>query len=407
MTRAAAWRHPEFVKLWAGAIVSSVGSAVTTLALPLTAVQQLAATPQQMGLLGAADTAAFLVFGLAAGVIADRARRRTVLLVTSTASALVVLSVPAAHVAGVLRIEQLYVVAFVAGSLLLVDQVSFQALLPRIVGRDHVLETVTLVRSGDSVTAVAGPTLAGVLVQLLTAPIAMVADAASFVAQAVLTSFVRVEERVALRAPESRVWHEVLEGLRYVFSEPALRGLALGGGLHNFFSNGALVALYILYASTTLGLSPIEIGIAFAAGGPAALVGSIVAGRYGRARGMRWTLFDTQVLTGIARAFVPLAAFAPSPLAALVVGEAVLGIARSIANVNQLSMRLALTPDHLQGRMTASIRFLMWAVVPFGALAGGFAAQRFGLVSTLVVAVSGTFAASFGYLLIPPDTRAR
>ena len=120
---------------------------------------------------------------------------------------------------------------------------------------------------------------------------------------------------------------------------------------------------------------------------------------------MRWTLFDTQVLTGVARAFVPLASLAPSPLAALVAGEIVLGIARSIANVNQLSMRLALTPDHLQGRMTASVRFLMWSVVPFGALAGGFAAQRFGLVPTLGVAVAGTFLSSFGYLLIPPETR--
>ncbi len=387
-------------------MISSVGSAITTLALPLTAVQLLAATPAQMGLLGASDTAAFLVFGLAAGVVADRSRRRTVLLFTSLAASVVVLSVPLAHVAGVLRIEQLYAVAFVAGSLLLLDQVAFQSILPRLVGRDRVLETVTLVRSGDAVTAIVGPSLGGVLVQVLTAPIAIVVDAASFVVQFVLTLIVRLEEPAApARAAGTRVWHEVMEGLRYVFSEPSLRGLALGGATHNFFSNGALVALYVLYASTTLGLSPVEIGIALAAGGPSAVIGSTVAGRYGRRFGMRRTLVDTQVLTGVARAFVPLASLSPSPLAALVVGELVLGIARSIANVNQLSMRLALTPDHLQGRMTASVRFLMWSVVPFGALAGGFAAQRFGLVPTLVVAVAGTFVSSAGYLLIPRDAR--
>ena len=386
-------------------MISAVGSQVTTLALPLAAVQLLAATPAQMGLLGASDTAAFLVFGLAAGVIADRSRRRTVLLVTSTCSALVVLLVPLAQLLGVLRIEILYAVAFAAGSLLLIDQVAFQALLPRIVGRDRVLETVTLVRSGDAVTAVVGPSLGGLLVQALSAPIAVVVDAASFLAQAGLTLLVRVDEpSPAPRTAGSHPWHDIVEGLRYVFGEASLRGLALGGATHNFFSNGALVALYVLYASTTLGLSPVEIGIAFAAGGPAAIAGSIVAGRYGRRRGMRGTLFDTQILTGVARAFVPLAVLSPSPLAALVVGEAVLGVARSVANVNQLSMRLALTPDHLQGRMTASVRFLMWSVVPFGALAGGFAAQRFGIVPTLIVAVAGTFVSSLGYLLIPPKT---
>lgn len=200
-------------------MISSVGSAITTLALPLTAVQLLAATPAQMGLLGASDTAAFLVFGLAAGVVADRSRRRTVLLFTSLASSAVVLSVPLAHVVGVLRIEQLYVVAFVAGSLLLLDQVAFQSILPRLVGRDRVLETVTLVRSGDAVTAIVGPSLGGVLVQVLTAPIAIVVDAVSFVVQFLLTLVVRLDEPVApARAAGTRVWHEVMEGLRYVFS---------------------------------------------------------------------------------------------------------------------------------------------------------------------------------------------
>ena len=386
--------------------MSSVGSAITTLALPLTAVQVLAASPAQMGILGASDTAAFLIFGLAAGVIADRIRRRTVLLFTSLASALVVLSVPLADVAGVLRIEQLYAVAFVAGSLLLVDQVAFQAILPRLVGRDRVLETVTLVRSGDAVTAIVGPSLAGVLIQALTAPIAIVVDAVSFVAQAALTFAVHVDEPALTRPAGTRVWHEVVEGLRYVFSEPSLRGLAAGGATHNFFSNGAIVALYVLYASQTLGLSAVQIGVVFAAGGPSALIGSAIAGRYGRRFGMRGTLAQTQVLTGVARAFVPLSVLTPSPFVTLAVGEFVLGIARSIANVNQLSMRLALTPDHLQGRMTASVRFLMWSVVPFGALAGGFAAQRFGIVPTLIVAVLGTLASSLGYLFIPAETRA-
>lgn len=406
LERVAVWRDPEFEKLWAGALVSSLGTAITTLGVPLIAVQLLGATPSQMGLLGAAGTASFIVFGLAAGVVVDRARRRTVLIATSLASAFVVGSVPLAQLLGTLRMEQLYAVEFVAGSLALVDQVAFQAILPRLIGRERLLEGVTIVRSTDSVTAILGPSAAGILIQILTAPIAIILDAVSYIVQCLLTVFIRVDEPAApARAPGTHVWHDVLEGLHYVLGEPSLRGLAIGGATHNVFSNGAIVALYVLYANQVLGLSPVAIGIVFAAGGPGALLGSVVAGRYGRRFGMRGTLAQTQVLTGIARAFVPLAAFVPYPVVALVAGELLLGIARAIANVNQLSMRMTLTPDHLQGRMAASVRFLMWSVVPVGALAGGFAAQRFGIVPTLVVAAAGTTLASLPYLLIPSHER--
>ncbi len=383
-----------------------MGTAVTQLAVPLIAVSLLGAMPVQMGILGASGTAAFLVFGLAAGVVADRYRRRRVLVATSLASALVVATIPAAHLAGVLRIEQLYAVEFVAGSLALVDQTAFQAVLPRLVGRGRLLESVTLVRSADSVTAIAGPSAAGVLVQALTAPVAIAVDAMSFLLQTVLTLIARVDEPPNPRGAGVRVWHDVAQGLRHVLAEPSLRFLALGGATHNVFSNGVIVALYVLYMTETLSLSPVEIGLVFAAGGPGALAGSVVAGRWGRRFGMRGALTQTQVLTGAARAFVPLAALVPSPLAALVAGELLLGVARSIFNVNQLSMRLSLTPDHLQGRMTASVRFLMWSAVPVGALAGGLAAERAGIVPTLAVAAAGTTLAAGWFLLIPHGERA-
>lgn len=401
------WRDPEFAKLWLAALLSSIGTAITGLAVPLVAVSTLGATPAQMGVLGASGTAAFVVFGLAAGVIVDRARRRGVLIVTSLASAFVVATVPVAHLGGVLRIEQLYAVEFVAGSLALLDQVAFQAILPRLVGRDRLLESVTLVRSSDSVTAIVGPSVAGVLIQALTAPMAIVVDAASYLIQTVLTVLIRVDEPSPPPRPAGRrPWHDVMEGLRYVGAEPSLRFLAFGGATHNVFSNGAIMALYVLYANQALGLGPVEIGLVFAAGGPGALLGSVVAGRWGRRFGMRGALTQTQVLTGLARALVPLASLAPSPLAVLAAGELVLGVARSIFNVNQLSMRLALTPDHLQGRMAASVRFLMWSVVPVGALAGGFAAERFGLVPTLTVAAVGTTLSALWFLFIPREERA-
>lgn len=379
---------------------------MTDLALPLVAVLSLHAGAAEMGMLGASETAAFIAVGLLAGVIVDRSSRRLVLVLTALGSAVVVGSVPVAALAGGLTMAQLYVVSFAAGCLMVIEGVAFQAILMPLLGRERLIEGNAALRASDSVTAMVGPSLAGFLVQLLTAPIAIVVDALSFVLCGLLTLVVRVEESVPARASLTRVGQEIVEGLRYVLGEPSLRGLAAGGAAHNFFSNGAIVALYVLYANQLLGLPPVALGIVFAFGGPGALFGAIVAGRYGRRFGMRDTLVHTQLLTGVARAFVPLAALLPYPAIALALGELVLGAARSIANVNQLSMRMSLTPDHLQGRMNASVRFLMWSVVPFGALAGGFAAQRFGLVPTLVVAAAGTTLASLPYLLIPPTERA-
>jgi MFS family permease len=375
--------------------------------MPLIAIQALGATPVQMGILGASGNAAFIVFGLAAGVIADRFRRRSVLIVTSLLSAIVVATVPLGGMIGGLRIEQLYAVEFVAGSLGLIDQVAFQAFLPRLIGRERLLDGVALVRSTDSVTGIVGPSLAGVLIQLLTAPIAIVIDAFSFLAQCFLTLLARVVEPAApARVAGTNVLHDVVEGLRYVLADPSLRAIAAGGGTHNIFSNGAIVALYVLYMSQDLGLSPIEIGLVFASGGPSALLGSVVASRYGRRFGMRHALTHMQILTGVARSLVPLASLTAAPLVVLIAGEVILGVARSIFNVNQLSLRLAMTPDHLQGRMTASVRFLMWSAVPLGAIAGGLAAERFGVVPTMTIAAVGTTASALWFLLIPPGSRA-
>ena len=229
-------------------------------------------------------------------------------------------------------------------------------------------------------------------------------DVAGTLVAGVLTLLVRVREPARpARAAGRRVWHDVAEGLRYVVADPVLRAIAAEGATHNICSNGAIVALYILYANQALGLGPVELGIVFAAGGPGALVGSVVAGRYGRRFGMRHTLVHMQILTGVARCLVPLAALVPAPAIALALGEVVLGTARAILNVNQLSLRQAMTPDELQGRMSASIRFLMWAVVPVGALLGGFAAERIGLAATLTFAAVGTTAAALWILTMPPD----
>ena len=398
------WREPDFVKLWAGGVVGSLGSSVTRLAVPLIAIGQLGAGPAEMGILGASGTAAFIVVGLLAGVIADRLPRRLLMAATAFGSAAAIATIPAASAAGALRIEQLYVVAFLTGCFGVIGEVAFQAFLPRLIGRERLLAGNAALRSTGSVTDVIGPSLAGFIIQILTAPVAIVVDAIATVIGGVLTLFVRVREPAApARAAGRRVWHDVAEGLRYVVSDPILRAIAAEGATHNICSNGAIVALYILFANQVLGLGPVELGIVFAAGGPGALIGSVVAARYGRRFGMRHTLVQMQILTGVARCLVPLAVLVPTPAIALAAGELLLGVARAILNVNQLSLRQAMTPDRLQGRMSASIRFLMWSVVPVGALLGGFGAERIGLVPTMTIAAIGTTAAALWVLTMPAD----
>lgn len=395
------WRDPEFAKLWVGDAISGVTGAITRLAIPLVAIGALGAGPAEMGTLGAAGTVAFLVFGLLAGVIADRLPRRRVLIATTALPAFALMTIPIAAGNGTLRIEQLYAVAFLAGSSSVIGEVAFQSLMPRLLGRERLFAANTLVRSLGSVTEVVGPSAAGVLIQILTAPVAIVVDVAATLVETVLTVLVRVDEPTG-PARRQRIWTDVMEGLRYVVGDPTLRAIAAQGATHNVFSNGALVAMYVLYANQVLHLSAVELGIVFSFGGPGALLGSVVAARYGRAFGVRTTLFHMQLLTGVARALVPLAALVPFPVVALAAGELTLGIARAILNVNQLSLRQATTPDHLQGRMAASIRFLMWSVVPFGALAGGLGGEHLGLQTTMTIAAAGTALAAFWILTMPP-----
>ena len=382
--------------------MSSIGGSITRLAVPLIAIGILGAGPSEMGVLGASGTAAFIVLGLLAGVIADRFPRRMIMVATNVVTVFAIAAIPFAAAIGALRMELLYAVAFVTGCCGVVGEVAFQSFLPRLVGRERLLAGNALIRSIGSVTDVVGPSVAGVLIQILTAPVAIIIDAVGWAVSAVLTFVIHVDEpKAPARAPGRRAWHDVLEGLRYVLGDPALRAIAAGGGTHNIFSNGALVALYVLYANQVLGLGPIELGIAFSFGGPGALVGSVLAPRYARWFGMRSTLVQMQLLTGLARSMIPLAVFVAQPLILVAAGELLLGVARAIFNVNQVSLRQAMTPDHLQGRMTASIRFLMWSVVPVGALLGGFEAERIGLQATMTIAAIGTTLAATLFLFVP------
>jgi predicted MFS family arabinose efflux permease len=390
-----------FRRFWLGESISLLGSEVTNLALPLTAVLVLGASSEQMGVLTAVHLLPFLLVGLPAGVLVDRVSRRRLLVAGDLVDAAAVAVVPIAAIVGFLGMPILYGLNFAIGFVDVFGAVAWQAFVPSIVGRDRLVEANARLEVSSSVASVVGPGLGGALVQILGAPVALVADAISYLVSAAFVSTVRVSEPVARGTRElASIRGELAEGLRAVLGSAPLRALTAGGTIHNFFSR-MIDALIVLYAVDVLRLSPAEIGVTFAAAGPGALLGAVVVGSLTRSLGVGTTIWSLQVLTGLSRLLVPVAALvaAPGGIVVLAAANFLLGLARTAFNVTQVSLRVAITPDHLHGRMNASIRFLMWSVTPFGAVVGGLlAATVLGLTGTLWLAGLGVLLAFVPFL---------
>jgi len=378
------WRHSEFVKLWSGHTISRFGSEISQLAIPLTAALVLNASPAQMGLLGAFEFAPFLLLSLFAGVWVDRLPRRPILIVADIGRALFLGSIPVAALVGALRIEQLYLVGILTGAFTVFFDVADQSYLPVLVNREHLVEGNSKLEMSRSVAQITGPGVAGV--QLVTAPMAVAVDAASFVASMIFLLFIRASEPPPVPhadAPSS-IWGELREGLAVVLGNPLLRSIAGCTGTSNLFSN-AMFAVYVLYLTRQLGIGPALLGLILAAAGPGALLGALVAGNVAARFGLGTTIIGSALVGAAVNLLVPLAG-GPIVVVAgmLMLSQFIGGITNPIYNINQVSLRQAITPDRLQGRMNASVRFLVWGTIPIGALLGGTLGEAFGLWPTLV-----------------------
>jgi len=395
-------RDPEFLKYWSSQTIYGFGLPIAGLAIPILAVSSLHAGSVEMGYLGAAGTLAFLVVGLPAGVIVDRSRRLPLMIGLNVVGLGVLALVPIVALGGGLRIELLYAVEFLFGCVGVMWQVASQAFLPNLVGRARLVDANSRMQLSYSAGQVAGPGVGGVLIQMVSAPFAIVVTLISEAIGTVLLLMIRVREP-ALRPRAGRsLVGDVREGLEIVISDPHIRSIMLCGTTHNVFSNGMLIALYVLFATRELHVTPAELGLVFAVAGPGSILGSMLATRAPGMGGLGHGIGAMQVLTGVARLAMPLAALgavAIPPFVTLALGEFLLAVVRTIFNVNQLSLRQSITPDHQQGRMNASIRFVMWAVVPFGALLGGWLGDRIGLMPTIWIGVAGTTLASLWIFL--------
>ncbi|HEX5494389.1 MAG TPA: MFS transporter [Mycobacteriales bacterium] len=394
--------HRDFRLLWAGDTVSQLGTMVTMLALPLLAVRTLHASPFQVGLLTTFEYLAFLVIGLPAGAWVDRMRRRTVLIVCDVARAVGLGSLPVAAVLDMLTMTQVLLVALINGVFTVFFDVSYQSYLPSLVGRNSLVEGNAKLQGTQSVSQVAGPSLGGFLVQLLTAPYALLVDSISYLWSAACVAAIRKREPRPERPADAHLGREIREGLAFLLGHRLLRAIATCTGLFNLFGAGFGPILIVLLARD-LNLAAGTIGLLLSAGAVGGLVGALLAGRFAGWVGQGPAIWLSAALTA------PFGLVAPFlhrdwTLGLFVAAEFVMYIGIVIYNVTQVSFRQALCPERLLGRMNATMRFLVYGTMPLGGLLGGALASTIGVRATLLVTVLGTMSAFLPVFFSPLRT---
>lgn len=393
------WRHADFRRLWAAHSASLFGSEITALALPLIAVLLLDASPVQMGVLAAAGTAPFLLCSLLAGVWVDRRSRRPVLIVADVVRAGLLLSIPVAAWLGLLHLGQLYAVIFVVGILSVFFEVADYAYVPSLVGRESVVEANSKLQISHSAAEAGGPGVAGLLVQAISAPGAIVLDAVSFIVSAVFLRRIETPEPPIDRPASHGVRRDIEAGLRALLSHRLLRPIVLGSIVDSIFVK-AIAAIFVLYATRQLAISPLVLGAILAAGGVGAIPGALLSAPAARRFGVGPTIIGGWFIGAGTWLLVPLAT-GPFTVPILAASTLLGGIAGTIVNVQQWSLRQLVTPDALQGRVTASHRFLVYGAYPLGALLGGWLGAVLGLRPAIALCAVGALTAPLWVLYSP------
>jgi MFS family permease len=389
------FRNRDFLKLWSAESISLFGTQVTLLALPIIAATTLNVTPFEFGMLATIEFLPFILLSLPAGVWVDRLRRRPILIAGDLVRAAALISIPIAFALDALTIWQLYVVGFINGCATVFFDVAYQSYLPSLVDRDQIVDGNAKLQTSYSAAQITGPGVAGVLIGALTAPFAILLDSVSFVVSALFMFAIRRHEAApepTLNALGERpsMRSEIIEGLRYVGRQRFLRSIAATTGTSNFFSN-VVYSILILYLVRELSFTPEVLGLAFSIGAVGFLLGALIANRVAIRFGVGPTIVGSTLLVGPSALLI---AIAPADMAAPFVAASVFvgGLGGAIYNINQVSLRQAITPERMQGRMNATMRFIVWGTIPLGATLGGFLGGVIGLHETIWIgAIGGTF----------------
>ena len=381
-------QETQFRRFWLGQTISVFGDQVTQLALPVVAVLLLRADPAQMGLLTAVGLLPHLLFSLPAGVWLDRVRnRRRLMILCDVGRALAIAAIPAAFLLGAPPLGLLFVVAFIVGSFSVVFDISWNTLFVSVVKREQFVEASALLNGSRSLSSVAGPAISGALIQLFTAPLALLADAASFLGSVL---FLR-----RITAPEPPIEHEpgtirqqLASGVSFIFGDEIMRPTVLAAATLNLF-NFCFQALFILYATTYLDVEPGLLGLALGLGAVGGVIGALSASRIGRVLGLGRAYLVGLIVFPASVILIPLAEGLPqlAILALLFLSEFGQGIGVMILDINAGAMMQARTPDRIRGRAMGAFRFVNMGIRPIGAALGGVLGGVFGVRLTLFVVI--------------------
>ena len=428
--RASLWHHADFLKLWTSETISAFGSQFSGLAIPLTAIYYLQdncvvnlgpdACSYEFGILAATGTLPFLLIGLLVGVWVDRHRRRPVLVLSNLGRAALLASIPVFFLAGMLDLvgfPLLYGVSFLIGILTVFFDVAYQAYLPSLVHREQLVDANGKLEASRSTAQVTGPSIAGAVIEIMTAPIAILLDALSFLGSALSLSRIRHEDAVAPRQEHTSVKSDIREGLAIVLGDRRLWSIAGSTGTSNFFSS-AIFALFVLYATASLGLTPLSIGLVFSIGSVGALVGVATAARVAKRIGVGPAIVLSMAVSGPGLIGTYLAALffsarlpvggvtVSGSIPVLIIAQLITSWSVVVYNVNQVSLRQSIVPLRLQGRLNATMRFLVWGTLPLGGLVGGFLGAAIGIHNTIGIGALGGSVA-FLWVLLSPVRRLR
>lgn len=389
------WRERGFPAFWVGQGLSQLGAQFAAIAMPIVAVSVLHATDAQMGFLHAAETAAFLLVGLPAGAWLDRMRKRHVMIAADLVRVVAVALVPLLFLAGMLEIWHLFVIGAVVGVATVFFDVGYQSFVPVLVRDEHVGPANGALEATAQTMRLGGPAVAGILLRVVSAPLLLAANAVGFLLSAISLLLVRDDEQVRPKHERQHLVREIAEGLRFVARTDFLVRIVGTTALTNLGASIAMTLSPILILRI-LGLDPSIYGLLMTLGAIGGLAGSVLAMRIARRVGEGAALSLSTLLFCGSAALLPLSAlWSAAAVPMLVVFEVLLGFGILVYNVIQVTARQRICPKPLLGRMNASIRFVVWGVMPIGALLAGWLGTAFGTVAAIWV---GTVVAILGGL---------
>lgn len=391
---------PGFVRFWTAATVSGFGTYVTALAIQVLVVVTLHQGAGGVGLVNSARWLPYLLFGLVAGVLVDRSRRRPLLISTDLGRGVLLVAVPVLALTHRLSLVVLLTFMAVFGLLSLVNDAAAQSFVPRLVPAGLLTPANARLDQSDAVAQTSGPALAGGLVALLTAPWAVLVDAASYLISGLLLLRIPVIEPPSQRVSLRRIRGEAAEGLRWVYRHRTLGPFALGSHVWFFFFAIANAVLPP-FALRTLGLGPLGFGVALAVGGVGGLAGASVATRLGGRFGAGRVVIGCHTATAVAVAVIALSSNHWSGWTVFGAGELLLGVSMGASNANEMGYRQTVTPDHLQGRTNATMRSINRAMIVIGAPVGGVLGDAIGFRVMLWIAAAGILSVAIAFAVTP------